>query len=196
MRFVIAILFAAFALQAHADIVKKLPAKDSLRRTAEAIGTTLNDNNIAGGTTRLWAGQLSGKISIAKEDQFKAAVIKGLRDAYKANGSEALAKDAAIEVLASEFVDGDGKRGTVHAMTAALMESNDYETANEELWASQARYLWAVLRKLPVNGRTLVGHATTKITDSDSGDTRSVQYFLLVNQDGRAVQLFTVQGSM
>jgi hypothetical protein len=196
MKLILSALLTVVSMQAFADIVKPLPKGDSLGKVAKAVGTQLGDGNISTGTTQLWAGELKRREWFKGKEEFKAYVKAGFAESFKDDREETLPTDAKIQVTVSQFVDGDGKNGTVHKMAAAIMESNDYNTENRDIWKGSARYVWAVLRKLPVSKQTLVGHAKTRIIDSSSGEERTIQYFLLVNKDRKAVQLFTIEGSM
>lgn len=190
MKLLIGLMFALVSASASADIVKALPASDQLGKTAKAIGTQLRDGNISTGTTELWAGKLKESLT---SKHFPELVRQGFIQAYKTNTGNNWPKNAEIRAPYGKFVDGD--EGDVIKLTDAIMESNDYNTDNGEIWTAQSRYVWVVLRKLPVNENTVLGHVTVKITD-ENGDKRTVRYFLLVGEDNKAVQLFTIQGSM
>jgi hypothetical protein len=189
MKLLISFLFVSINAFA-ADIVKPLPSADPLAKTVNAIATQLSDGNISNhGANLLWVGH------VVKSDQFENLLRKGFSDAYKFQMDQALPANAKLEITKGTFVDGDGKPGSVYKMTAALLEANDYNTSNKEIWESQARYLWAVLRKFPVSSKTQFGHIKTSARNS-SGKKQSIQYFLLLNPDQKAIQFFTAQGSM
>lgn len=196
MKLFLSGLLLALSFQAAADITKPLPQSDPLAKVARAVGVQLADGNISTGTTKLWAGQVKSRGNFTKKNDFKTLVEQGFAEAFKDDREEALPDDAKIQVTVGSFVDGDGKNGTVHKMTAALIESNAYNSNSEEVWSSQARFLWAVLRKLPVTQKTLVGHAQTRVEDSSSGEQRTIQYFLLLNPNRKAIQFFTIEGTM
>ncbi len=189
MKLLIASLFVSVSAFA-ADIVKPLPSADPLRKTVNAIATQLSDGNISNhGANLIWVGR------VVKADQFQNLLKRGFSEAYKFEMDQPVPADAKLEVNVGSFVDGDGRAGSVYKMTAALMEANDYNTGNKEIWESQARYLWAVLRKFPVGNKTQFGHIKTTVRNS-SGKKQSIQYFLLLNADQKAIQFFTAQGSM
>ena len=196
MKFILSLAVTLFAFTASADIVKDLPKSDSLAGVANRVGELLRDNNISTGTTLIWAGELKNKRRSLTEDSLEELATEGFAAEFKTQTKENLPTGSKLQVRIGRFVDGDGARGTVHKMTAALMESNDYNTDNKELWDAQARYLWAILRQLPVSEKTWVAHLKTRVMDSSAEELRTVQYFLLLNADGRAVQFFTIQGTM
>lgn len=178
------------------EIFKSLPQGNRLAKVAAAVGTQLNDGNISTGSTKLSASQLSDLKRVANTSAVKILTIDAFAAAHKSDTGEVLPRDIKTQVNVGHFVDGEGPGGTIHNMTAALMRSNDYNTKNKQLWQSQARYLWAVARQLPVNARTWVGSVKTQVMDSSVGELRTIQYFILVNPDGRALQFFTIQGTM
>ncbi len=196
MKFIFCTIFTLLTLNASADVVRPLPKGDTLRGAATAIGNQLADGNISTGTTLLWAGQLKTKQIVQTYPEMETLVKLGFADAFRSRVGEDVPANSKLDIKINRFVDGSGKMGTVAAMTEAIMQSNDYNPANRELRKSQARYLWVVLRKLPVNSQTLVGHVTTRLRDDSSGELRVIQYFLLLNQSGKVIQLFTIEGSM
>lgn len=190
-------LMMLFSVAALADIVEPLPKSDSFAKTARAIATQLSDGNISTGETTLWVGELKGSGRFKTKDEFEKLVLQGFKLALKDRQDIDLPESTKLVVSVGKFVDGDEKNGDVHKMTAALIESNAYNTENKEIWNSSARYIWAVLRKFPVSEKTLFGHVKAKVKNTVSGQgTRTVQYFLLVNNDKKAIQFFTAEGDM
>lgn len=181
------VLFASF--NASASLLTPLNKSDKLAGTTRAIATRLSDNNISTGTTQLSAGYVSNT------ETFKAAVVQGFQEAYQANTGEAVPANAKLKVTLGKFVDGDAKNGTVYAMTTGIMESNDYYDSQENR-DPQARNLWVVLRKLPVSSDTVVGQVVTRVKNDSTDEMVTIRYFLVMNPDQKAVQLFTIQGSM
>jgi hypothetical protein len=194
MKLFISLMLIFASLNVFADIVNKLPASDSLRKTTNAIATQLSDANITSGTTTLWSGKLKAAVNLKNKKALKGLVLEGFKDAFKDDTGDALPNDAKLEVTVGNFVDGEN--GDIAKMTDALMESNDYNTKNRELREGQARYLWVVLRKLPVAKDTVIGHVKTRMVDASSGSERSIQYFVLISAEKKAVQFFTIEGSM
>jgi hypothetical protein len=190
MKFISALLFFLSA-NVFADVVEPLPKNDRLGQVARAVGTQLRDGNISTGTTAYWAGKLKRGGKFADEREFAKFVRGAFAEAFKDDRGEALPDDAKIQVTAGRFSDAKAR-----AMRDAIMASNDYNPDNKEIRDSQERYVWAVLRKLPATEETWYGHARTKLQDSNSRAWRTVDYFLLVNEDRKTVQLFTIEGSM
>lgn len=196
MKLLISAVLTLVSMQAFADITQPLAQNDSLGRVTKAIASQLTDANISTGVTRLWAGQLTDMQSLTNMTAFEALVAKGFAEAFQYDSDTTLPADAKVSIAVGPFIDSRDTTNTVYAMTAALMESNAYDTSNKSLWNEQSRYLWADLRELPVSTQTLVGHATTRIVDDIAGEERTLQYFLLVNGDGKAVQFYTLEGDM
>jgi hypothetical protein len=198
MKNFLVLAMAIVSLNVSADIVNPLPSKDPLGRVARAVATQLADSNISSGTTSLWAGtaKLSDWFEDEDDQEFAAYVRKGFLEAFNDDREEKFPKGIELVIEVGNFIDGDGKNGTVRKMVAAIIESNDYNPKNQEIWNTQARPVWAVLRKLPVTNETYVGHVKVRQEDKSSGKMRTIQYFLILNRDKKAVQLFTIEGSM
>jgi hypothetical protein len=194
MKTVFTLTIILISVAALADITHPLSAKDPLAQVARAVGTNLRDSNISTGTTELWAGKLLASRAVTRKDDFEELVRFGFSEAFQKRYDGALR--ARIQLKVNKFVDGDGRAGDVYEMTSALIESNAYNTQSKKIRESSARALWAVLRKLPVSENTMFGHASSRLKDDSSGEMRTLQYFLLLNPDGRAVQFFTVEGTM
>lgn len=195
MKILVGALATLVSLSLFAGVIESLPKEDKLAAISKAVGTNLADSNIASGTTALSAGKLSPEAKFSNAKEFTALLKTAFKEEFKYHQDEELPESAKLTVKIGNFVDGDEKNGDVYKMTSALMESNDY-SPNPEIRESSARTLWAVLRKLPVSKKTLVGHIQTKLEDKYSGEVRSIQYFLLMNSDKKAVQFFTIEGSM
>ncbi len=190
MKLLTGIAVTLLSLNLFADVVESLPKEDNLAKVARAVGTQLRDSNISSGTTSLSAGQVKGS------GNFAALVKKAFAEEFKAQQDVELPSDAKLNVVIGKFVDGDEKNGDVYKMTDALLESNDYNPSNKEIRESSARSLWAVLRKLPVSEKTMIGHVKVRLKDNNSDELRTIQYFLLMNGDEKVVQFYTVEGTM
>lgn len=192
------ILFTAVMMtvaMANAKLIKDLPANDPLAKVGKAIGTTLNDGNISTGTTSLKVGLVKDTEGLDEAATLAKFAEKAFAEKFEDRTGEKLPKTAKLTTKAMNFVDGDGKSGTVYAMTSALMESNAYNDS-EKMREQQAKYLWVVLRKLPVNAATSVAEIKTVLKDESSEENRTIRYFLLVNGDGKVVEFFTIEGTM
>ncbi len=189
MKLFIGLVLTVLSLNSFADMVEPLPKEDKLAQVGKAIRTLLRDGNISTGTTELSVGRL--KVS----GKFEAIVRAAFAEEFKLQQDVELPSDAKLKVVVGKFVDGEEKDGHVYKMASAIIESNDYSPGKEVL-ESQARYVWAVLRKLPISDKTLVGHVKVRLRDNNSQEMRTVQYFLLLNGDKKAVQLYTVEGTM
>lgn len=195
MRLVL-LIAAVFSMNIYADVIRPLPRADALHGIAKRVGTVLNDGNISTGSTKLSAGLLNIKSIPNTSDEVKAIAEKGFFDALK-KADEEMGKTRVVpQVEAGLFVDGEDNKSTVGRMTFAIMESNAYDMTNEDILKKSSRQVWAVLRKLPLNAETRVAMTSVKLQDNATQELVYVRYFLVFNKDGRAVQLFTIQGSM
>lgn len=189
MKLLIGLMVTLLSFSAFADVVKLLPANDPLRKTSRAIATQLSENNISTGRTVLWSGKL--KVSGSLEDLTK----KGFTDAFTEDQEMAVPKKIKSQLTFGTFFPGDSKVGSVYKMTTAVMESCDYTPTKENRDPIAAK-LWVVLRKFNVSKETQIGHIQIKLPGSETELAKTIQYFLIVNPDKTAIQLYTVQGSM
>lgn len=192
-----ALLFTALmaiAAVAQAKLIKNLPANDPLARVGKAIGTQLSDGNISTGMSSLRVGVIQNTEGLDEASTLAAFAEKAFTEKIKDRYDKTAAL-APLKVKATNFVDGDGKKGTVYAMTSALIEGNAYNDSKEQR-EPLTRYVWAVLRKMPVSASTSVAEINTVVKDEVVEQDLKVRYFLLVNGDGKAVELLTVEGTM
>lgn len=191
MKLILSLSLFLLSLNTFADIAKPLAASDDLAKVAKAVNSKLRDNNISsGGSNEIWAGKLK-----STNLDMRALTVEGLKQAYKDKNGEALPKNVVIRFKVGQFKDGDGKTDSVAKMVKGLLESNAYNPEDKETVENQARYIFAVLRKLPVNTTTIIGEAETRVLDSN-GEKATVRYFLVIGENSRTVQLLTQQGSM
>lgn len=194
MKLLLTLFVAALGFNSTADVVSALPAKDRLAQVAKAIGTQLGDGNISTGTTELWAGKMKTMKGLDKKNA-EATVTAAFKEAFQDDRGEKVPADAKLTVSVHSFKEGDAKGSDAYKMAQAIMLSNAYGDA-DEVWQAQLRYVWAVLRAMPVSKETFVGSVKTKLHDDSSDEDRVIEYFILINKDGKAVQLFTIEGTM
>jgi hypothetical protein len=190
MKTLLLALATLASMNVFAAKMQSLSHDDSIGQMAEEVGAELSDANIAGGVTELSAGIFTDLVSFNSASEFESFVRTQFAEALQEEVGKDISDELAFDVSMMRFSEI-----TIKLMTAAIMESNDYNTKNKELLSEQENILKKVISPLTKN-ETLVGHIKTKIKESEESESRVVQFFILINSDKKAVKLYTLQGSM